>query len=65
MGNLRYYFVEVGHLICGMLPVALLIYIFGPKHWMMFVFGNLGAMFSGYVYTSNTYKKLFEQKIII
>lgn len=55
----------MGHLVCGLIPVVFLIYVFGPKHWMMFVFGNLGAGVSGYVYTSNTYKRLFYHQIIV
>jgi len=61
MGYLRYYFIEVGHLVAGLLPVIFLVYIFGPKHWMMFIFGNLGAFFSGYIYTSRTFKILFDK----
>jgi hypothetical protein len=59
MGYVKYYFMEVGHLVSGLVPVGFLIYLFGPKHWMIFLFGNLGAIVSGYIYTSNTYKKLF------
>lgn len=65
MGYLRYYLIEVGHLVCGFLPIIVFVKVFGPRHWMMLVMGNLGALVSGYVYTSRTYKLLFQQQAIL
>lgn len=64
VGYVKYYLMEFMHLIAGLIPVVILVAIFGPKHWILFIFGNIGAFFSGYFYTSKTYKHLFDYQII-
>lgn len=64
MGYVKYYLMEIMHLIAGLVPVVFMVAIFGPKHWILFIFGNIGAFFSGYFYTSKTFKHLFDQQII-
>ena len=65
MGLFYFYLVELAHLLSGFAMASVLIYFFGPtNHVVLFVFGNLGALISGYIYSSMTYKTLFQWQVV-
>jgi uncharacterized membrane protein YeaQ/YmgE (transglycosylase-associated protein family) len=51
-------------LIIGFIPGAIAIYFFGPGYIVLFVFGNVGALCAGYLYTSRSFKMLFKREVI-
>jgi hypothetical protein len=64
VGSIYYFAVQVGYFIVGFVPLLIMLKIFGPKHSILFIFGNLGAFVSGYLYVSKSFKTLFEKEII-
>lgn len=63
-GKGLFYLVELGCLLSGFSLSIAAVIVFGKTHIVIFIFGNIGALISGYLYTSVTYKKLFEWQII-
>ncbi len=63
-GYLLFFVIEFGLLIIGFLPGVLAVYLFGFSEGIIFVFGNIGAFLGGYLYTSKTWKVLFDRKVI-
>jgi hypothetical protein len=64
IGYAMYYLIEIGYFLMGILPVILIIGVFGKSHEVLFVFVNVGVFISGYLYTSKASQTLFEKGII-
>ena len=64
VGYFWFFIVEAGLLVVGFIPLAIVMYIFGPQYWVFLLLGNLGAYLAGMLYTSTSYKVLFKWKVI-
>jgi hypothetical protein len=51
-------------IIAGIIPVVVMIMLFGKRHAIIFIFGNLGVFISGYLYSSQSFKYLFNYGVI-
>jgi hypothetical protein len=56
--------IEAGLLLVGFVPCGVAVYYMGPSYGVLFVFGNIGSFLAGYLYTSKSFKLLFDREII-
>jgi hypothetical protein len=64
VGYLYFFAIEVGWLVAGVLPAAVIIYLFNFNELVIFIFGNIGVYLAGYLYTSRSFKTLFAKEVI-
>ena len=64
MGYAMYYLIEIGYFLIGILPIVFIIGLLGKSHEVLFIFVNIGVLFSGYLYTSRAFQTLFNKGII-
>jgi hypothetical protein len=53
--------IEAGLLLMGFVPCGVAVYFMGPSYGVLFIFGNIGSFLAGYLYTSKSFKLLFER----
>ena len=61
IGYMWFFAIEAGLLLVGFVPAAFAVYFIGPSYIVLFLFGNIGAFLSGFLYTSRAFKLLFER----
>lgn len=60
-GYVLFVLIELGLMLIGLLPLAAGVYVFGMNELVLFIGGNIGVFLAGYLYTSRTWKLLFEK----
>jgi len=48
-------------LLIAFIPIRIVVYLIGMNDYVLFIGGNISVLIAGYLYTSRTYKILFEK----